>query len=53
MEDLGLWGYNALTVWYDMHHFDGADDPKAVAFRDRLHAICAAARRIGLDVVPG
>jgi hypothetical protein len=36
-----------------MHHFDGVDDPKAVAFRGRLHAICTTAKRIGLDVVPG
>ncbi len=53
VEDLGLWGYNAIAFWYDMHHFDGYDDPKAVAFRDRLHAICTTAKRIGLDVVPG
>ena len=53
VEDLGLWGFNAIAFWYDMHHFNGADDPKAVAFRDRLHAICTTAKRIGLDVVPG
>jgi hypothetical protein len=53
VEDLGLWGYNAIAFWYDMHHFDGVDDPKAVAFRGRLHAICTTAKRIGLDVVPG
>ena len=50
VEDLGLWGYNVLTVWYDMHHFNGFDDPQAVAHRARLYAICEAARRIGLDV---
>jgi len=49
VEDLGLWGYNSLLVWYDMHHFDGYDDPKAMAFRKHLHAILASARRIGLD----
>ncbi len=50
VEDLGLWGFNVLTVWYDMHHFNGFDDPKAVEFRGRLHAICTAARRVGLDI---
>jgi hypothetical protein len=50
VEDLGLWGYNVLVVWYDMHHFEGVDDPKAVAFRSHLHAILGAARRIGIDV---
>ena len=50
VEDLALWGLNELVVWYDMHHFDGADTPEAVAFRDRLHAIMTAAKRIGMDV---
>jgi hypothetical protein len=50
VEDLGLWGFNVLTVWYDMHHFDGFEDPKAVEFRARLHAICEAAKGVGLDV---
>jgi hypothetical protein len=53
VEDLALWGLNELVVWYDMHHFDGADDPKAVAFRKRLRAIMAAAKRIGMDVSLG
>ena len=50
VEELGLWGYNTLAVWYDMHHFDGADDPKAVAFRVRLHAVLQRAKDIGMDV---
>jgi hypothetical protein len=50
VEDVGLWGFNTLIVWYDMHHFQGFDSPEAVAFRKRLKAICGAARRIGLDV---
>ena len=50
MEDLGLWGQNALIVWFDMHHFNGFDSPEAVEFRKRLKAICGAAPRVGLDV---
>jgi len=50
VEDLGLWGFNTLAVWYDMHHFDGFNDPKAIAFRARLHAICEAAKHVGMDV---
>jgi hypothetical protein len=50
VEDVGLWGLNALIVWYDMHHFKGFDSPEAVDFRTRLKAICGAARRVGLDV---
>ncbi len=50
VEDLALWGLNTLSVWYDMHHFNGFDDPAAVAFRERLDVILGAARRIGMDV---
>lgn len=50
VEDLALWGFNELVVWYDMHHFNGADDPAAVAFRARLRAILLAAKRVGMDV---
>ena len=51
VEDLGLWGYNVLGVWYDMRYAgNGFGDPTAVTFRARLHAIGEAARRIGLDV---
>ena len=50
VEELGLWGCNLLVVWYDMHHFDGFDDPKAVAFRGRLHAIGEAAREVGMGI---
>jgi len=48
--ELALWGFNTLLVWYDMHHFDGLDDPKAAAFRKRLYAICKAARDVGLEI---
>ncbi len=50
VEDLGLWGFNTVVVWYDMHHFSGFDSPAATEFRGRLQAICSAARHIGLDV---
>jgi hypothetical protein len=50
VEDLALWGFNELVIWYDVHHFNGVEDPKAVEFRKHLHAILAAAKRIGMDV---
>jgi len=49
VEDLGLWGYNTLMVWYDMHHFNGFDDPETVEFRQRLHQILGAAKSVGLQ----
>lgn len=53
VEDLALWGYNALLVWYPMNIFSGFDDPAAVEYRDRLHAILNVARAIGLDAAYG
>lgn len=50
VEDLALWGLNELVVWYDMHHFNGVEDPAAATFRKRLHAILSAAKRAGMDV---
>jgi len=49
VEELALWGMNTLAVWYDMHHFNGFNDPEAVTFRERLRCILGAARRLGLD----
>jgi hypothetical protein len=49
VEDLALWGYNAVTVWFDMHHFRSIEDPEAQEMIARLHAILSAARRIGLQ----
>jgi hypothetical protein len=49
IEDLALWGYNAVTVWFDLHHFPSIADPEAQAMIVRLHAILSAARRLGLD----
>ncbi len=49
VEDLALWGFNALHVWFDMHHYTGIDDPAAQAMLERLRRILAAAKRIGLQ----
>jgi len=48
VEDLALWGCNALSVWFDMHHYSGIDDPAAQAMIARLHAILKAANRVGM-----
>jgi hypothetical protein len=50
VEDLALWGYNNVAVWYDIHHFREFDDPDAVKFRQRLHQILQTARNIGMGV---
>jgi hypothetical protein len=51
VEDLALWGCNALSVWFDMHHFDGLADPAARAMVERLRAVLATARDAG--ITPG
>lgn len=48
VEDLALWGCNALSVWFDMHHYAGLQDPAAQAMIARLHAILKAANAVGM-----
>ncbi len=48
IEELALWGYNALQVWFDMHHYTGINDPKAVAMTARLKQLLAAGRAVGM-----
>lgn len=49
VEELALWGFNALSVWFDMHHFQSFQDPEAQEMVRRLHAILSAARGVGLS----
>ncbi|MBP3775029.1 MAG: hypothetical protein ILA34_06745 [Bacteroidaceae bacterium] len=48
IEELALWGYNGLQVWFDMHHYTGLDDPKAQAMVNRLRQLLAAGRAVGM-----
>jgi len=48
VEELALWGHNALAVWFDMHHYTGIDDPEARAMIERLHRILKAANDVGM-----
>mgnify|MGYP002853904442 CR=1 FL=1 len=48
VEDLALWGYNGLQVWFDMHHYAGIDDPEAIEMMDRLAAILRAGEAVGM-----
>ncbi len=41
-------GYNALLVWFDMHHFDSMADPAAKALTERLHTVLEYANRCGM-----
>ncbi len=48
VEDLALWGCNALSVWFDMHHYAGLQEPAAQAMIVRLRAILKAANAVGI-----
>jgi hypothetical protein len=50
IEDLALWGYNTIEVWFDMHGFEGIHDPKAMAMLDRLSIILKAGKNAGMKV---
>lgn len=50
MEDLALCGINSLLVWYDIHHFNGSNDPDAVALRNRLKRIMQKAKKLDMGV---
>lgn len=49
VEELGLWGFNTVSVWFDMHGYKSLQDPDAQAMMHRLHAILSAAKAIGLS----
>ena len=49
LEDLALWGVNALVVWFDMHHFNGINDPAALAMIQRLGELLRAAKSVGMQ----
>ncbi len=51
VEELGLWGYNCVGVWFDMHHYTGMDDPAAQEMVGRLHRVLKAANGVGLGAL--
>lgn len=48
IEDLALWGLNELIVWFDMHHFQGIDDPVAQEHLARLRHFGDTAHSLGM-----
>ena len=44
LEELSLWGYNALNIWFDMHHYQGIDDPEARVMIERLKLLLGTAK---------
>jgi hypothetical protein len=50
IEELALWGCNALQVWFDMHHYTGIDDPDAQTMIRRLTALMQTAQGVGMSL---
>lgn len=48
VEDLALWGCNTLSVWFDMHQYQGLSDPVARRMIARLRRILQAANTVGM-----
>ncbi len=53
IEELSLWGYNHLLMWFDMHHYNGIKDAEAQQMLDRLAAIYKEAKSVGMKVFCG
>jgi len=50
LEELSLWGYNALNIWFDMHHYQGIDDPEARVMIERLKLLLGTAKQTGFNI---
>lgn len=50
IEEIALWGINAIGFWYSMHEGEGAESPSSLALVSRLKAIGNCAKSMGLDV---
>jgi len=48
VEELAMWGINGLEVWFDMHNYNGIEDPDAQAMLDRLSIILKAGKAVGM-----
>ena len=48
IEDLTIWGFNAILVWFDMHHYTAITDPEALDMSERLKRILQSSQELGL-----
>ena len=48
VEELALWGVNSIMLWFDMHHFNGLNDPAAQLMIQRLRQILQTAKSVGM-----
>lgn len=50
VEELGLWGYNAIFVHFPTWQFTGLDDPAARKWLERFKLIASGAKQCGLQL---
>lgn len=50
VEDLALWGFNAIGFWYCLADFPSADHPRSLAAVKQFKRLIDAAHRLGLNV---
>lgn len=51
MEDLMLWGMNAVCTWFDFHHYDSVEEESAVKMLQRIREIFEVAHKLGIKTV--
>lgn len=51
IEQLALWGINAICVLYHKFHYQGFDDPKAQEYAERLKNIFEVGKSVGMKSV--
>lgn len=48
LESLALWGQSALSLWFDMHHFEGLSTPDAEQMLQKMICLFKKARSLGM-----
>lgn len=51
MEDLMLWGLNAVCTWFDFHHYNSVDEEAADIMLKRIGEIFEIAHELGIKTV--
>ena len=53
VEELGLWGFNMIGTWFDYHHYNNFQEPKAQEMFKHICSILRTAKRLDLKVACG
>lgn len=53
VEEMALWGFNAIKWWYCLADYDSPDSPKSLRMVERLRLISRCATKVGMQVTAG